>query len=73
MSFATILLAESKRVLVTSMKDPALREFRRNFLTKLGRLQFLSLSSEQEGMKQFEHAIERDSMCLVDRDDSPNS
>ena len=52
-------LAEGKRVLVTSMKDPALREVQEKLPDEIKALAISLLSSEQEGMKQFEHAIQR--------------
>ena len=52
-------LAEGKRVLVTSMKDPALREVQEKLPVEIRPLAISLLSSEQEGMKQFEHAIHR--------------
>ncbi len=52
-------LAEGKRVLVTSMKDPALREVQEKLPDEIRPLAISLLSSEQEGMKQFEHAIHR--------------
>jgi very-short-patch-repair endonuclease len=52
-------LAEGKRVLVTSMKDPALREVQEKLPDEIRPLAISLLSSEQEGMKQFEHAIQR--------------
>jgi len=52
-------LADGKRVLVTSMKDPALTVLQ-DFLPKEIRPLAISLlTSEQEGMKQFEHAIHK--------------
>ena len=52
-------LAEGKRVLVTSMKDPALREVQEKLPDEIRPLAISLLTSEQEGMKQFEHAIHR--------------
>jgi very-short-patch-repair endonuclease len=52
-------LAEGKRVLVTSMKDPALREVQEKLPDEIRPLAISLLSSEQEGMKQFEHAIHK--------------
>jgi very-short-patch-repair endonuclease len=52
-------LAEGKRVLVTSMKDPALREVQEKLPDEIRPLAISLLSSEQEGLKQFEHAIQR--------------
>jgi very-short-patch-repair endonuclease len=52
-------LAEGKRVLVTSMKDPALREVQEKLPDEIRPLAISLLSSEQEGMKQFEYAIQR--------------
>lgn len=52
-------LAEGKRVLVTSMKDPALREVQEKLPDEIRPLAISLLTSEQEGMKQFEHAIHK--------------
>jgi very-short-patch-repair endonuclease len=52
-------LAEGKRVLVTSMKDPALREVQEKLPAEIRPLAISLLTSEQEGMKQFEHAIQK--------------
>ena len=52
-------LAEGKRVLVTSMKDPALREVQEKLPDEIRPLAISLLTSEQEGMKQFEHAIQK--------------
>lgn len=52
-------LAEGKRVLVTSMKDPALREVQDKLPDEIRPLAISLLTSEQEGMKQFEHAIHK--------------
>ncbi len=50
-------LAEGKRVLVTSMKDPALAVLQEQLPAEIRPLAISLLTSEQEGMKQFEHAI----------------
>ena len=52
-------LAEGERVLVTSMKDPALREVQEKLPDEIRPLAISLLTSEQEGMKQFEHAIHK--------------
>ncbi|MFZ0931371.1 MAG: AAA domain-containing protein, partial [Syntrophobacteraceae bacterium] len=52
-------LAEGKRVLVTSMKDPALAVLREQLPDEIRPLAISLLTSEQEGMKQFEHAIRK--------------
>jgi len=52
-------LAEGKRVLVTSMKDAALREVQEKLPDEIRPLAISLLTSEQEGMKQFEHAIHK--------------
>jgi len=52
-------LAEGKRVLVTSMKDPALGVLQEQLPEEIRPLAISLLSSEQEGMKQFEHAIHK--------------
>ena len=52
-------LAEGKRVLVTSMKDPALVEVQNKLPEEIRPLAISLLSSEQEGMKQFEHSIQK--------------
>ena len=52
-------LAEGKRVLVTSMKDPALREVQEKLPDETRPLAISLLTSEREGMKQFEHAIHK--------------
>jgi very-short-patch-repair endonuclease len=52
-------LAEGKRVLVTSMKDPALAVLQEQLPVDIRPLAIALLASEQEGMKQFEHAIHR--------------
>lgn len=50
-------LAEGKRVLVTSMKDPALAVLQEQLPADIRPLAISLLTSEQEGMKQFEYAI----------------
>jgi len=52
-------LAEGKRVLVTSMKDPALAVLQEQLLEEIRPLAISLLTSEQGGMKQFEHAIQK--------------
>jgi very-short-patch-repair endonuclease/phosphopantetheinyl transferase (holo-ACP synthase) len=52
-------LAEGKRVLVTSMKDPALAVLQEQLPDEIRPLAISLLTSEQEGMKQFEHAIHK--------------
>jgi len=50
-------LALGKRVLVTSMRDPALGVLREHLPEDIRPLAISLLSSEQEGMKQFEFAV----------------
>lgn len=52
-------LANGKRVLVTSMKDPALAVLQEQLPADIRPLAISLLSSEQEGMKQFEYAIKK--------------
>ena len=52
-------LAEGKRVLVTSMKDPALAVLQEQLPEEIRPLAISLLTSEREGMKQFEHAIHK--------------
>lgn len=52
-------LAEGKRVLVTSMKDPALAVLQEFLPAEIRPLAISLLTSEQEGMKQFEYAIDK--------------
>ncbi len=52
-------LAEGKRVLVTSMKDPALTVLQEQLPDEIRPLAIALLTSEQDGMKQFEHAINK--------------
>ncbi len=52
-------LAQGKRVLVTSMKDPALAVLQEQLPAEIRPLAISLLSSEQNGMKQFEHAIRK--------------
>jgi len=52
-------LAEGKRVLVTSMKDPALAVLQEHLPVEIRPLAISLLTSEQDGMKQFEHAIHK--------------
>lgn len=51
--------ALGKRVLVTSMKDPALAVLRDKLPEEIRPLAISLLTSEQEGMKQFEYAISK--------------
>jgi very-short-patch-repair endonuclease len=52
-------LADGKRVLVTSMKDPALAVLQEQLPGEIRPLAISLLTSEQAGMKQFEHAIHK--------------
>ena len=52
-------LAEGKRVLVTSMKDPALAVLRDQLPAEIRPLAISLLTTEPDGMKQFEHAIHK--------------
>ena len=52
-------LAEGKRVLVTSMKDPALAVLHEQLPEEIRPLAISLLTSERDGMKQFEHAIQK--------------
>jgi Cdc6-like AAA superfamily ATPase len=52
-------LANGKRVLVTSMKDPALAVLRDQLPDNIRPLAISLLSTELDGMKQFEHAIHK--------------
>ncbi len=52
-------LAEGKRVLVTSMKDPALAVLQEQLPEEIRPLAISLLTSERDGMKQFEHAIQK--------------
>ena len=52
-------LAEGKRVLVSSMKDPALAVLQEQLPEEIRPLAISLLTSEQDGMKQFEHAIQK--------------
>jgi len=52
-------LAEGKRVLVTSMKDPALAVLQEQLPSDVRPLAIALLTSEAQGMKQFEHAIQK--------------
>ena len=52
-------LANGKRVLVTSMKDPALAVLRDQLPDDIRPLAISLLSTELDGMKQFEHAIHK--------------
>jgi len=51
--------ALGKRVLVTSMKEPALAVLRDKLPEEIRPLAISLLSNEQEGMRQFEHAISK--------------
>lgn len=50
-------LATGKKVLVTSMKDPALAVLREKLPSEIRPLAVSLLSSEQEGIKLFEFAV----------------
>ncbi|MCC3155982.1 AAA domain-containing protein [Hymenobacter sp. 15J16-1T3B] len=52
-------LALGRRVLVTSMKDPALAVLHDKLPPAVRPLAISLLTSEREGMKQFEHAVQR--------------
>jgi len=52
-------LAQGKRVLVTSMKDPALAVLQEKIPADIRPLAISLLTSEAEGMKQFENAINK--------------
>jgi len=52
-------LALGKRVLVTSMKDPALVVLQDKLPAEIRPLAISLLTSEQEGMKQFKNAVEK--------------
>lgn len=52
-------LALGKRVLVTSMKDPALAVLQEKLPEEIRSLAISLLTSEQEGMKQFEYAVSK--------------
>lgn len=52
-------LAEGKRVLVTSMKDAALVVLQEQIPEEIRPLAISLLTSEQDGMKQFEHSIHK--------------
>lgn len=52
-------LAQGKRILVTSMKDPALVVLQEQLPEDIRPLAISLLTSEAEGMKQFEHAISK--------------
>lgn len=52
-------LATGRRVLVTSMKDPALAVLQEQLPPEIRPLAISLLSSEQDGIKQFEHAIHK--------------
>ena len=52
-------LANGKRVLVTSMKDPALAVLQEKLPAEIRPLAISLLTSEADGMKQFEHAISK--------------
>ncbi|QIX61450.1 DUF559 domain-containing protein [Hymenobacter sp. BT18] len=52
-------LALGRRVLVTSMKDPALAVLRDKLPVTVQPLTISLLTSEREGLKQFEHAVQR--------------
>lgn len=52
-------LANGKRVLVTSMKDPALGVLTDQLPAEIKPLAISLLTSEQEGLKKFEHSIQK--------------
>jgi very-short-patch-repair endonuclease len=52
-------LAEGKRILVSSMKEPALSVIQEQIPESIRPLTVSLLSSDYEGMQQFEHAIQR--------------
>jgi very-short-patch-repair endonuclease len=52
-------LANGHRVLVTSMKEPALAVLQEQLPSEIRPLAISLLTSEQEGMKQFEYAIQK--------------
>jgi len=52
-------LANGKRVLVTSMKDPALMVLHNQLPDEIKPLAISLLSTEKDGMKQFEYAIQK--------------
>ncbi len=52
-------LADGKRVLVTSMKDPALAVLQEKLPPEIRPLAISLLTSEADGMKQFEYAISK--------------
>lgn len=52
-------LANGKSVLVTSMKDPALSVLQGQLPEEIRPLAISLLATEQDGMKQFEHAIQK--------------
>lgn len=52
-------LAQGKRVLVTSMKDPALAVLQEKLPEDIRALTISLLTSEAEGMKQFEYALSK--------------
>src|SRR4029453_18863828 len=52
-------LANGRRVLVTSMKDPALAVLRDHLPEEIRPLAIALLASEQEGMQQFEQSIHK--------------
>lgn len=52
-------LAEGKRVLVTSMKDPALSVLQGQLPAEIRPLAISLLTSDSDGMKQFEHSIKK--------------
>lgn len=52
-------LALGQRVLVTSMKEPALNVLREKLPDRIQPLAISLLTTEQEGMKQFEHSVSK--------------
>ncbi len=61
-------LAHGKKVLVTSMKDPALSVIAEKLPEAIRPLAVSMLTSEAEGMKQFEHSIARIATEIVQVD-----
>ena len=65
-------LAQGKRVLVTSMKDPALAVLQKQLPEEIQPLAISLLTSERDGMKQFEFAIRKiaDEVQTLDRNNT---
>jgi len=68
-------LAEGKRILVTSMKEPALVVLQQHLPEDIRPLAIALLSNEQDGMKQFEHSIQKIAYEIqnLDRPSTENS